>query len=58
MARSFEWARHEIFFHFKKGVSCVLYANQVKDSEWNQSLFSLFTFKEKGQQVLISGCKY
>ena len=51
MARTFEWARHEIFFHFEKGVSCVLYANKVKDLEWNQGSF--FTFKEKGLQALI-----
>ena len=42
MARTFEWARHEIFFHFKKGVSCVLYANKVKDFEWNQRLFQFY----------------
>ena len=42
MARTFEWARHEIFFHFEKGVSCVLYANKVEDFEWNQRLFQFY----------------
>ena len=41
MVRSFKWARHEIFFSFKKGVSCVLIANKVKDFVSNQSFFLL-----------------
>ena len=49
MARSFEWARHEIFFSFKKGVSCDLIANKVTDFVWYQSfILFLFYFQGKG----------